>query len=427
MQSRDLNHIISYLVTTAIYLLPLSASPSHTFRMPHPETVVLEGSRLTDIRRRLLNDHDPVLQAAAGSLVAQANKWLQEGPWSVMAKKKTPPSGDMHDYTSQAPYWWPSPTPDGSPYVERDGKKNPEVLNYTDRVYVEKVFLASYTLSLAWFYTGDEAFSKHAGDIIRTWFISPSTRMNPNLNHAQLIPFANTGRHIGIIDFSQWYTSVLDAAALLATGSSSGNPAPGWTKDDMSGFRDWNRNFLDWLVNSSFGQQEHAQKNNHGSFAAMLVAAVALFVGDDQQVKLEAVKVQKHLDDTIEPDGSLPAELRRTRSWHYSTFNLLALTRLALVAQKVGVDLWSYKGPRGQGIAKAIEYIIPAATRSETWRHPELQFQAFAAADIIRTAASAGHELSTEVVEKLELPEGDLWPLRPAPEQLDPVKADIDP
>ncbi|KAH8913103.1 chondroitin AC/alginate lyase [Coniochaeta sp. PMI_546] len=395
--------------------------------MPHPQTIVLEGSQLTDVRRRLLDSHDPVLQAAKKCLTTQANKWLQEGPWSVMDKKKTPPSGDMHDYTSQAPYWWPSPTPDGSPYVERDGQKNPEVLNYTDRVYVEKVFLSSYTLALAWFYTGDEAYSQHAARIIRTWFITPSTRMNPNLNHAQLIPFANTGRHIGIIDFSQWYTSVLDAAAILATGTSSGGPAPGWTIEDMTGFRRWNKDFLAWLVNSPFGQQEHAEMNNHGSFASMLVAAIALFVGDHQQVKLEADWVQQHIDKTIEPDGSLPGELRRTRSWHYSTFTLLALTRLALVVQKIGVNLWFYNGPEGQGITKAIEYVIPAATGSAQWEHPELQFKAYAAADIIRAAANAGHEPSRAVTDKLETPpECDLWPLRPAPEQLDPVKTDKD-
>jgi hypothetical protein len=395
--------------------------------MSHPQTVILGGSQLTEAQQRLLNSHDPVLQTAKESLITQADKWLQEGPWSVMAKKKTPPSGDMHDYTSQAPYWWPSPTPDGRPYVERDGQKNPEVLNYTDRVYVEKVFLSSYTLALAWFYTGDEAYSKHAANIIRTWFISPSTRMNPNLNHAQLIPFANTGRHIGIIDFSQWYTSVLDAAAILATGTSSGGPAPGWTTEDMDGFQKWNKDFLGWLVDSPFGQQEHAEKNNHGSFAAMLVAAIALFVGNLQQVRSEADWAQKHIDETIEADGSLPGELRRTRSWHYSTFTLLALTRLALVVQKIGVNLWSYQGHKGQGITKAIEYIIPAATGSAPWPHPELQFKAYAAADIIRAAASAGHESSKAVIHKLETPpDGDLWPLRPAPEQLDPVKTDKD-
>ena len=54
-------------------------------------------------------------------------------PPSVMDKGVTPPSGDKHDYMSQAPYWWPDPTkPDGSPYIRKDGERNPEIDKITD-------------------------------------------------------------------------------------------------------------------------------------------------------------------------------------------------------------------------------------------------------------------------------------------------------
>jgi hypothetical protein len=68
--------------------------------------------------------------------------------------------------------------------------------------------------------------------------------MNPNLNHAQIVPCANDGRSIGIIDFSQEYTNVLDAVAILSTG------APGWSRADMAAFKAWNRQFLVWLKDS---------------------------------------------------------------------------------------------------------------------------------------------------------------------------------
>ncbi|KAJ6612033.1 alginate lyase-domain-containing protein [Mycena sp. CBHHK59/15] len=137
---------------------------------------------------------------------------------------------DIHDYASQAPYFWPSHTSDGCPYVNRDGVHNPEVDKYTDHNDRGSMFQSSYILALAWYYTGKTQYATHAGDILRTWFITSATRMNPNLNHAQFIPCANTGRSIGIIDFSQQYTSVLDAAAILASG------APGWSTSDISAF-----------------------------------------------------------------------------------------------------------------------------------------------------------------------------------------------
>ncbi|KAJ5910350.1 hypothetical protein N7504_004993 [Penicillium tannophilum] len=397
----------------------------------YPQTVVLDGFRLEEARQRLRDGSDVALQAALGILTRQADEWLTQGPWSVTMKKKLPPSGDLHDYTSQAPYYWPSSdSPDGKkPYINRDGKKNPEVLDYTDRVYWEKVHSSSTVLALAWFYTGNEAYARHAGHIMRAWFITPETRMNPNLNHAQLIPHAETGRPIGIIDFSQAYTSVLDAAAILATGSGGPNDLPSretfWSSSDAEGFRAWNIGFLEWLTNSRFGREERAQGNNHGSFAAMQIAAIALFVGDAARAHDEVLGARAHLAATIVPDGSQPEELTRTRSWHYSTFNLLALTRLACVGRKVGVDLWEFEGPKGEGsIARAIDFVIPAAIGSQKWAFPELGFKAYAAADIIRVAADTGHVRAKEVVHMIDTPQGDLWSLRPAPEQLDAVKVD---
>jgi alginate lyase len=61
-------------------------------------------------------------------LVREANGALTAGPFSVMDKKRVPPSGDKHDYVSMGPYWWPDPTkPNGLPYIRRDGERNPEI------------------------------------------------------------------------------------------------------------------------------------------------------------------------------------------------------------------------------------------------------------------------------------------------------------
>ncbi|CAK7211081.1 hypothetical protein SBRCBS47491_000997 [Sporothrix bragantina] len=403
-----------------------------------PQTVTLDGRELAAIKARLQNTDKVVndkatasLRTALGLLTAEAEGWLKQGSWSVTDKAKAGPSGNIHDYVSQAPYWWPDPAREsegGKPYIERDGQKNPEVLTYTDRVYVEKVFRSAYVLALAYFYTDDVRYAAHAALVLRTWFVAPATAMRPNLDHAQLIPGINTGRAIGIIDFSQAYASVLDAAVLLKRGDKKGFDN-GWTEEDDAGFRAWNKDFLAWLVNGEFGQEEHALRNNHGSFAAMLVASIAAYVGDKEQVAREvAYAVHEHVPATIEADGQQPAELARTRSWHYSTFNLLALTRLAMVADREAERL-DKEGKKGERLwptlYAAIEYVLPAATGGrDKWPHSDLQFEQFAAADLVRAAAAAGHAASQAAVPKLMMPpDGDTWPLRPAPEQLDPVRA----
>src|SRR3954454_11434419 len=60
------------------------------------------------------------------SLLAEADQALKSGPYSVTFEKaKVAPSGDKHDYISQAPYWWPdSLKPGGKPYIRKDGRIN---------------------------------------------------------------------------------------------------------------------------------------------------------------------------------------------------------------------------------------------------------------------------------------------------------------
>ncbi|MCT9092035.1 alginate lyase family protein [Streptomyces sp. ASQP_92] len=417
---RGLVAVLSLAVAIAAALVPATtyAAPASA---KAPRTVVLDGARLQDTERRL--DHgDPQLRAALGQLTAAADGWLGQGPWTVVDKPKPAPGGDVHDYLSQAPYWWPSrprtaDNPWGCPYVQKDGQRNPEVDTGTDRPDLGKVFNSVTSLSLAWYYTGKKRYAEHAATILRTWFLDPATRMNPNLDHGQFIPCKYDGRAIGIIDFSQQYSSVLDAIAVLDTG------APGWRASDRSAMLAWNKAFLDWEVGSAFGKQESAAANNHGTFQDLQIAALALATGDRALARRTVLGAGKlRIDPQIAADGSQPQELTRTRSWHYSTFDLVAYTRLAAIGNQVGVPLWAYRGPQGQSLFKAVRYLLPAATGAAAWPHPELEFYRYAASDVVHAAADAGDPAAKAAVPRLQAPPGgDLWALRPAAEQLDSI------
>ncbi|KAJ7250630.1 alginate lyase-domain-containing protein [Mycena rebaudengoi] len=375
-----------------------------------PNTVVVDGRRLVDAKVSLTTDPD--LSRMLGTLTAQAKGWLspRRGPWSVTNKKIKPP-WSMADYTSQAPYWWPSNTSDGCPYVRKDGVRNPDADLYTDHNDRKLMFQSSYTLSLAWFYTGKEQYARKAGDVLRTWFVAPATRMTPHLEHAQLVPCVNTGRSVGIIDFAQQYTSVLDAAAILASG------APGWTASDIAAFKQWNVDYLHWLETSAFGKRETAAENNHGIFALLQSAGIALFTGNMALAKQKVLLAKPRIDAYIRADGAQPLELARSRSFHYSTFTLAAYTRLAAIGKKVGVDLWGYTGPEGQSIHGAVDFILPAATGAADWAYPELQFEPFSGGEIVRASAEAGNHRAIMAQRSLQPPPGgDLWLLRPAVE-----------
>ncbi len=73
-----------------------------------PRVFCLNPVKLAKSKSRVISG-DKSLRPAMESLRTEADEALKAGPFSVMDKKLTPPSGDKHDYMSFGPYWWPDP------------------------------------------------------------------------------------------------------------------------------------------------------------------------------------------------------------------------------------------------------------------------------------------------------------------------------
>lgn len=297
---------------------------------------------------------------AAKAALEAANKALNAGPWSVMDKPLTAPSGDKHDYFSVPPYWWPNPnTPNGLPYVRRDGVVNPDRDKY-DNVGLNDMSDAVKTLALAWAVSDDPKYAERAALVLRTWFLDPATRMNPNLNFAQGVPGISSGRPEGIIDTANW-PHLLDAVALL-------DSAPAFDDALMNELRAWFSAYLDWLLESPIGIGEARARNNHGTCYDLQVARFAAFTGRDALARDVLAQVgPKRIEVQIESDGSQPLELSRTKSFGYSLKNLEALMDLAALARQYGVDLWAYKGAKAQGIRTAFQFVLDHSLGGQAW------------------------------------------------------------
>jgi hypothetical protein len=299
-------------------------------------------------------------------LETDARKAMQQTTVSVVTKAITPPSGDKHDYMSQAPYFWPNPDkPDGLPYINRDGERNPEINKITDHLTLDQMEAAVRALSLAFYLKDNEEYAAKATLLMRAWFLDPATRMNPNLEYAQFIPGVNTGRGIGLIE-TRGLVDVIDAIGLLA-GSKS------WTAADQKGLESWFGKFLQWMQESRNGRQENAAKNNHGTFYDVQAMSFALFVGrKDLAKQIAESSKEKRIALQIEPDGRQPLELARTKAWSYSNMNLDGLMLLARLAESVGVDLWAYQTKDGRGIRRALDYLYLYAFSDQPWPYKQI-------------------------------------------------------
>ena len=329
-------------------------------------TFLWRPSDLRDIAGRWSDD--PALAPAREALLADAGAALTAGPWSVTDKTRLPPSGDPHDYASLAPYWWPDNGAD-QPYVRHDGRVNPERggTDY-DAARFSAMANAVEALALAHHYTGDQRYADRAGLVLRTWFLNPATRMNPHLNFGQGIPGLETGRPFGIIDAHR-LAPVVEAVGLLA-GSGALSAA------EEACLRQWFGALVDWMRTSPLGIAEGNTVNNHAIHYDVMLAHFSLFAGDETVARqVLADYPERRIARQFAADGSLPEELARTRSFHYSASTLSSVYDLAGLGECLGVDLWHTRLADGRGPEQATAFLAGWAGRETDWPWPEMRLE----------------------------------------------------
>src|SRR4030095_7672930 len=329
-----------------------------------PGVFIMDAKRLDEVKKKWEQKDENVLRLV-DSLQKQADRFLKMKPVSVMDKQFTPVSGNKHDYMSQAPYfWYDSTKPNGLPYMRKDGVRNPEIYKITDRTFIGRLENASRILSLTWYLTGDVQYADKAVGLLRHWFMNEATKMNPHLEYGQAIPGVNNGRGIGIIE-TRTLIGIADAVGLLE-GSAS------WTKVDSKAMQEWYAKYLDWLLTSKNGKDEHAAKNNHGTWYYAQAIDFALFTENKEIAKKLAEESKRRLDSQLTKEGQQPLELARTNALGYSTMNLQGWLVVATLAEKAGVNLWNYKTPNGASIGLALAWLIPYAVGDKNWTYQQI-------------------------------------------------------
>lgn len=302
---------------------------------------------------------DEARETLRQQVMTKAGWAMQQQPVTVTAQTSPRSAGGKHDFYSEGDYWWPNPVSVDSPYIQKDGMTNPDnfVAHRHAMIRLSEVMGA---LASAYILTGDEKYVRHSLLHCNAWFVDTATLMHPHLLYAQAIKGRFTGRGVGVIDAIQLMEVVQGLAAM--------QNSPAMDKTLLIGIKKWFDQFLQWLTTHKYGRDEMNAANNHGTCWVMQVAAFAKFTGNDTLMKFCRDRYKNVLlPNQMAADGSFPQELRRTKPYGYSIFNLDAMTTICQLLSSGKDNLWEYQTADGRSIKKGIEYLYPFIADKTKW------------------------------------------------------------
>lgn len=355
---------------------------------------VLTSDRLIKLKKHIKNNEI--------NLLVEKLSYLKHKPYFTVVDKdiKDCYGVNRHNYISLATYYWPNPeTTSGLPYIQKDGYANPEGDKYDKDRLRETSFISYYEL-LLYYLTENREYYYDVKRRLTMFFLKKDTKMFPNMNHAQMIRGINSGRGIGIIDFSANMTYTL----ILLKSLYELNLIE---KDFYADILGWLRNFLDWLRYSDIALQERDTSNNHGTMYDFLLLVLYDIFKNNKEIKsLVYFFINERLIKQIALDGSLPKELARTKSKSYSLMGIKGMYDIAAIVKSYGYDLynldWYYKEVK-VNIKDGIKYIVDNLIVKDNWQGEQVTY--FDYATLLPTlyeAYSLDLVKDTNIVEKYE-------------------------
>jgi hypothetical protein len=281
-------------------------------------------------------------------IIAEANKNLTEKPITVTRFQSERSTGGKHDFFSEGDYWWPDPANPFGPYIQKDGLTNPANFTAHRKAMIRFSQIVANQTS-AYLMSGRSVYAKHAIQHIKAWMVDTTTMMSPHLLYAQAIKGKVTGRGIGIIDMIQ-LIEVAKSIEILEKRQQI-------NETDRLQIHAWFINYLRWVNTHPYGIEEREAKNNHGTCWVMQVSAFAQLVNDTQLLdyckdRFLTVILPNQMDER----GAFPLELKRTKPYGYSLFNLDAVMTIA--------HMYKVKNP---ALKKGIDFLYPYVKDKKSW------------------------------------------------------------
>lgn len=290
-----------------IFIIYILCSPL-AIHAKRPKPLIRNVSELEYIKS------NPSLQIVVKSTLETADQYCNENPIVVVGEKYLSFAPNEHYLCSMGPYRWPdSNSPTG--YVLRDGKVNPN-WDFYDSVKLTIMALRCKKLSEAFYYSNDLKYYNTFIRQLHAWFVDEETMMLPNFEYSQVIPGQNNnkGTSSGMID-AYVFNTVIESIRLVNSVKRIDNR----TYKKLSR---WFKEFANWADNA-YGEYFSKVNNNISLAYDVTMIDMYLFAGEKRKAKRIANSFEeRRIKVQINDEGMQPEELKRTRAFFYSIYNL---------------------------------------------------------------------------------------------------------
>ena len=292
-------------------------------------------------------------------VIVNADLYLNEIPETVTASFCNRSIGSNNDFYSEGDYWWPDEKNTNGPYIRKDGLTNPANFN-THREALIRFSQISGALASAYVLSNDKKYADKLALHLKAWFVNQDTKMNPNLLYAQAVKGVATGRGIGIIDTVHLVEVTKSIHAIENSSALS--------KGELEAIKLWFRNYLNWLTTHEYGISERDNGNNHSVCWTMQVAAFADLIQDTITMDFcRNFYKTTLLPNQMDNDGSFPLELKRTKPYGYSLFNLDAMSSICQILSTKQDNLFTYTTKEGRNLELGLKFMIPYIENKSLW------------------------------------------------------------
>jgi Alginate lyase len=193
----------------------------------------------------------------------------------------------------------------------------------------------AYALALAYAATGDERYAEAAADYVMAWVDTTETLEDTCPDRGG----------------SDCQTSLVVSRAAPSFVYAADLVAPGGHLSTVERQR-----LAAWLVDVILPATSN-RTNNWGDAGALAQYVITDFVGDAEGAE-EALDRWRSLMDRVADDGHIPEETRRGGSGILYTQGALSFkVAVARIAERRGVDLWSYEGADGGSLREAVDFL----------------------------------------------------------------------